>query len=258
MEKLACKLCGELKELQYSHVIGKSVFRTISQRSGKHYGLLTDPEKNKIIRSTDQWASLMLCEGCESLLNSRYENYSLWVLKNKQKGVKHQDTNACLLIKNVNQIRLMLYVISIFWRAAVSEHNVFKGVVISPELSSYLKRCLLGEENINANLFSVRISKLIDKRDHYSEDLLKGVITNLVSRPISNGESYIMFFSGFYFEIFIGGLNVTDRYEFGILKKNKRILRIPYKDIFSIPELLNSFAKTREIAIRDKAQLTFI
>lgn len=258
MENDLCKLCDQAKELQNSHVIGKSIFRAINKNSGKHYGIYTDQEANKVVRSTDQWATPMLCENCESLLNSRYENYSSWALRNKQPGVKHQTNLHYLSIKNVNQKRLLMYVISIFWRAAVSSHKVFKNVQIPSEINEYLKRCILGKINIDTKLFAVRITKLMDPSNYLSDVILQGIITNLMPRNVEKGSSFIMVFSGYSFEILIGCLEPCEMYEHGVLRKNKSVLHIPYQDPLSIPELFRSLKKTRDIAIRDVNSLNYI
>ncbi|RSZ25734.1 hypothetical protein [Acinetobacter bereziniae] len=258
MEMPLCKLCDKPSELKNSHVIGKSVFRNIIKNSGKHYGIVTDHESGKIIRSTDQWATLMLCGECESLLNSKYENYSLWVLKNKQHGVKHQEKNHYWTIRNVNQHRLMMYVLSIFWRASISDHKVFKDVNLPVEISEYLKNCLLGKMSIDTKIYSVRISKLIDDRNYYSKQVIEGIITNIGRREMKKGLCYIMVFAGYYFEIFLDCLQPFERFGSGVLRKNKTVLNLPYHDILSIPELFNSLKKTREIAIKDIDELTFL
>ena len=103
-----CKLCDTIKQLQRSHVIGRSVFHHLLKNSQGNYGYTTLLSEKKIERTSDNWALPMLCSTCESLLNSRYENYSLWTLKNKQKGVKHRTKNGHLQIQNVNQYRLII------------------------------------------------------------------------------------------------------------------------------------------------------
>ncbi|WP_018678249.1 hypothetical protein [Acinetobacter tjernbergiae] len=105
MKISTCKLCNELKELQRSHVIGKSVFRNML-KNGEHYAITTSLSENKIFRSNDQWTTPMLCSDCEQLLNNKYENYSLWALRNKQRGVKHREGPNCLIISNLNQYRV--------------------------------------------------------------------------------------------------------------------------------------------------------
>lgn len=258
MDLILCKLCDRPKELKHSHVIGRSIFRSTIGRGDKHYGIIIDHEKDKIVRSTDQWATLMLCNECENFLNSRYENYSLWVLKNKQNGVRHQTNPHYYSIKNINQKRMMMYIISIFWRAAVSEHKVFSKVSLEPEMSEYLKKSILGKIDINTKVFSVRISKLFDEANHYSEDVLKSVITNIHPRVIENGVSYIMLFSGFFFEIFFGNLNADERFGYGFLRKNKIILNMPYQNILSIPEVHAAFSKMRFLAERDIKELDYL
>ncbi len=258
MENKTCKLYDQVKELKNSHVIGKSVFRELLKRSNTHYGLVTEPENKRIIRSTDQWASMMLCNDCENLLNSRYENYALWVLKNKQKGVKHKIRLQYFTIAPVNQYRLIMYVISIIWRAAVSQHKVFRQVEFSTEITEYLKQCILGKVTLDHNLFSVKISKLIDSRNYYTEDVIQGVITNLAPRSNGKNVSYLMVFLGYCFEIKLACEEINELYEIGVLRKKKSILHIPYVDMLSIPEVFRSLKVTKEIAEKYPQKLNFL
>lgn len=259
MKISVCKLCDETKELQWSHVIGKSIFKNILRKNGAHYSITTSLSEKKIFRSNDQWATYLLCKNCEELLNARYENYSLWALKNKQKGVKHQYRDNYLMISGVNQYRLIMYIISIFWRATKSDHRVFKHSITVDEIDNYLKKCILGESEIDSKVISVRVSKLACERNYYTQDILENVITNLVPRTShEKGFSYFMIFSGYYFEILIGCLEPHQRFDLGILRKNKRILKVPYVDFLSIPEVFNYWKETKEIYENDKENLKYL
>lgn len=48
-----CKLCGEEKELQRSHVIGKAVFSKILREVENGYAINISTGKNQIKKSTD-------------------------------------------------------------------------------------------------------------------------------------------------------------------------------------------------------------
>lgn len=247
MKLSICKLCDQPKELQRSHVIGRSVFRSML-KPGEHLTFTASLSEKRIFRSNDQWATPMLCSECEQLLNNRYENYSLWVLKNKQSGVKHRIHKDYLAISNLNQYRIGMYILSIFWRASQSDHKVFENVEITEEINEYFKSCIKGLKNLDFNAVKIKIGKLKCSRNFYTDEDLRGIITNPVLNEIKdNSFSYFMIFSGYYFELTFHCTQPLRHSEDGILVKNKRILRVPFIDILSIPKMQQAFIKTREM-----------
>lgn len=244
-----CKLCDEAKELQRSHVIGRSVFRKLLKTSGCNFVYSPLIKEQRIIKTNDQWVTTLLCKDCEGLLNSKYENYSLWALKNKQKGVKHLEKKEKYSIIGIDQYRLALYIVSIYWRAAQSTHPAYRQVSINEKLSEYLKKCILGKIQLDFTLISIKISKLIDRSKQLKNDALTGFLTSLHPRVQNKyAYSYFMIFEGFHFEFFFGALNTFDRAQKGIVRKNKTIIHLPYLDIFSIKELVSNMMETKKIA----------
>lgn len=242
-----CKLCNKSKELQRSHVIGRSVFNNLLKNTEGNYGYITLLDEKKIEKTSDHWALPMLCSTCESLLNSRYENYSIWTLKNKQKGVKHKIKDTYLQIQNANQYRLIMYVVSIFWRAIHSEHRVFKNINMPIEIENHLKTCILGKISLQKNLIYIRIFKLINTSGILPNLPLNEFITNIVQTKGQHKLSFYTIFEGYYFEI---NFDTTDTYkysELGILNPRKRVLNIPYKEIFSIKDIIDYWQKTKSI-----------
>ncbi|UMN10600.1 hypothetical protein [Acinetobacter baumannii] len=106
MKKGICKLCDLEKELKRSHVIGRAVFK--KALNGANYALRLDKQHKKVIKDQDQWATYMLCGDCEHDLNTKYEGYSLDILRNKKKSVKHKKEIITMkfrvLIKKTNFI----------------------------------------------------------------------------------------------------------------------------------------------------------
>lgn len=49
MKISVCKLCDETKELQWSHVIGKSIFKNILRKNGAHYSITTSLSEKKFL-----------------------------------------------------------------------------------------------------------------------------------------------------------------------------------------------------------------
>ncbi|ESK54327.1 hypothetical protein [Acinetobacter tjernbergiae] len=148
-----------------------------------------------------------------------------------------------------------MYVLSIFWRASQSKHKAFANVELTDEINRYFQNCIKDLIGLDPNAVMIKVAKLKCSRNYYTEEHLRGIITNPVLRKLGeNRFSYFMIFSGYYFEIMLyttPGLKVS---EAGVLKKNKRILKVPYIDILSIPEMVKAFLKTREL---QKSQQVF-
>lgn len=237
-----CKLCENQKELKKSHIIPRAVFKRALK--GYTYGIMLDNEYNKIIKVQDQWAKYMLCAECEHLLNVNYEQYSLDVLRNNLKEIKFLEKGQYLQIENIDQTRMVLFVISILWRAIESDHKIFNQLkILNIELiiRKLLQNCVKHKVLPNLQFFSVRISKLVTTIDDL-KDLKLDFITNLTFKPVVAQKRirFLIIFEGYCFEIFFHS-DPKDRLTgLGVLNKKKKILKLPYIDAFTIPELHKS------------------
>lgn len=246
-----CKLCLNTSELQRSHIIGKSVFNNLFKNTEGNFGYTTHTTEKKIKKTNEHWTSYLLCAHCESLLNSRYENYALWSLKNKQMGVKHKNKEHHLQIQNITQSRLILYVISIFWRAIHSDHQVFQKLNNNfkneQAIENHLRLCILNNVIPPKNLIYVKIFKLTNTTNILRDINLKDFISNIVQTKETNVLSFYTIFEGYYFEvIFSPNLNYKLS-DLGVLNSRKKTLNIPYKELFSIKDFIDYWQRTRAI-----------
>ncbi|MCT6584792.1 hypothetical protein [Acinetobacter baumannii] len=241
MKKGICKLCDLEKELKRSHVIGRAVFKKALK--GANHALRFDRQHNKVVKDQDQWATYMLCGECEQKLNKKYEEYSLNVLRDRMKSVKHKKRDSHYEIQGVDQKKLILYLLSIMWRGIESNHEVFKKLKIfdeSPVAKNFLKKSVKNEQVFLTECFDLRISKLVSLIAPFSEmelDFITDIYCNIDEKQRIR---LLTIFEGYCFEFFF----LTDKSQFltglGVLKKNKSILKMPYIDIFSIPEFQKS------------------
>lgn len=241
MEKGICKLCDLEKELKRSHVIGRAVFKKALK--GANYALRLDKEHNKVIKDQDQWATYMLCGDCEHDLNTKYEGYSLDILRNRKKSVKHKKRDNHYEIQGVDQKKLILYLISIMWRGIESNHEVFKKLKIfdeSPVAKNFLKGCIKSERVILTECYDVRISKLVSSITSFKNKELDFITDIHCSIDDNKSFRFLTIFEGYCFEFFYHTESSQIVSGLGVLKKNKRILKMPYIDVFSIPEFRKS------------------
>lgn len=242
-----CRLCKKESELRKSHVIPRSVFKRALK--GFTYGLILDQQYNKVVNYQDQWAGYLLCGECESNLSTRYEEYSLGVLRGEQKRVKHQNKSEYLQIVDVDQKKLILFIISILWRAIESDHEVFKNLTDLNEaelIKENLRLCIC--ENIlpEQNLFTVRVSKLVTNIEQLKNLELKFITNWSFSADKRGFLRGLLIIDGYCFEVFFPIYSTNRLFGIGVLKENKRILKIPRIEAFSIPELNSSILKILE------------
>jgi len=233
-----CKLCKNKKDLQLSHAIGDSIFKKILRaNSGKAISITSDDEP--IGYTSDSWAEYQLCSDCEMLLNDRYESYSLGVLR--ARNCKISKSSLGVTFSNVDQHKLIMYFLSIFWRAANSGHRSYNNVRILKNDNEYLRDAILSDYKIPANKFTVQISRVIDltKNRGFSDKNLKDIIISPFCRVYETKISACFMFEGFFVEIFMRGYSRKDRNKYGVLSKAKRIFVAPYINLFEIPEIVD-------------------
>ncbi|MDC5151092.1 hypothetical protein NRA15_11270 [Acinetobacter baumannii] len=241
-----CKLCGEEKELQRSHVIGKAVFRKILKESVGNYLIDISVNNQKITKSNDTWESKLLCTDCETFFNSQYEKYSVNVLRKKEKGVRAIEGNHGIYFRDVDQSRIILYLCSIYWRAAHSTHKAYEGVRITDELSQYLAYVFKGKFNLNAKVFSARIRLITDESKTFTDDRIKMIVSPYF-RFKGKGFVFCMAYEGYFFELFFNASNFKERQQPGFLNKASSSFFVPKVDLLDIPAIAMNIAQGIEI-----------
>lgn len=236
MKLSKCKLCDNQSNLVKSHVIPRAVFAKTLK--GFTYGKVLDRKYNKVVNEQDQWATRMLCLECEHFLNINYEQYTLNVLRNASANLTKLQSNKSLQISNIDQKTVILFIISIFWRALESDHEKFKilkKIQIDSNFKNLLKKCVRDNWLPFNNFFSVKLSKLITNIDKY-KDLKLDFISNFSIEPYENERVRILLIlEGYLFEIFLHSKPHDQVLENGVLNKKKKILNVPFIEVFSIP-----------------------
>jgi hypothetical protein len=235
-----CKLCKVGTDIKKSHAIADSVFKKIFRvNSGKAITFSNDEED--ISYSNDSWWEYQLCGDCETHLNQSYEKYSLQVLR-------AQTGNFCkseygLTFSDVDLHKFNMFFLSIFWRAANSGHSAYKNVVMLDQDNEFLRDALLHNRKVPISRLSVKVERLIDKtlEGGFTPESLKELIISPFCRihetHKTNHVSVCFIFEGFFIQIFMPGLKLKNRVKSGVINEPKRILSIPYLDLFNIKEI---------------------
>jgi hypothetical protein len=242
-----CKLCDLEKELQKSHAIGRTVFNKVLASTSKNVLLNISPRKSEISTSNDQWDTYQLCSSCEALFNKQYENYSIQALRGKYDSVKITETRLGISFQGLKQERVLLYILSIFWRAAKSEHSAYDGVSIPEDLNKYLKYIFLENKDTLPNFFNVRMRAIDDKMQLMSKDALQKVLISPYVYKENKNLIYVMMFEGWYFEVFFLRPSFKERKKYGFLRNGKNVFLAPFIDFSEIPELMRSLIHGKAI-----------
>ncbi len=235
-----CALCLQIAELRRSHAIPNSIFRLISKKNNGQAVSFNDDDASLVDYSSDSWWEYQLCGNCEQHLNSSYERYSLSVIRaGKGKLLKHDHG---MTFSEIDTLKLQLFFLSIFWRAAKSKNEAYKRVKIPESLSNELRVHLLSKTRVPLRLMTVKISRLIDlsAKDGFSLSVLKDFVVSPFFRRLSGDKfSFCFIFEGFFIEIFIPGYTLKQRTARGVINPLSKIFIAPFLNIFDIPEVVS-------------------
>lgn len=237
-----CKLCKEQKALHLSHAVGDSVFKKLF-RSNSGKGISITSGNEDIAYCSDSWAEHQLCADCEKLLNVEYEKYSLGVLRGQ--NCSFDKTELGLSFVGLDQHKLIMYFLSIYWRAANSGHSAYKNALILKQDNEYLRNAIFNNKNIPSAKFSVKISRVIDLSESkgFTPESIKELIVSPFFRIDENKKvstiSICFMFEGFFIEVYITALSIKRRKQHGVLSKAKSNIVIPYINLFDIEEIVD-------------------
>lgn len=125
----ACRLCGASETLLKSHIIPEFIYRPMYDE--KHRFFVLDAVKRW--RAKPLQKGLMeriLCHGCEQLL-SEFEKYAAEVMSGNS-SAKLQQYHDRVCISGLDYARFKLFLLSVLWRASVTNHEFFKLVSLGP------------------------------------------------------------------------------------------------------------------------------
>lgn len=235
-----CALCLKIADLRRSHAIPDSVFKRISKENNGKSIRFNNDNTSLVDYSSDSWWEYQLCGDCEKHLNLSYEQYSLSVLRAGKGKISKHDFGVTF--SEVDTLKLQLFFLSIFWRAANSRNEAYQKVYIPEPWNNELRLHLLNKTRVPLHFMTVKISRLIDRsaNDGFSLSTLKNVIASPFFRKLPNRKfSFCFLFEGFFIEIFMPGYRLKQRTAKGVINPLNKTAAAPYLNIFDIPEILN-------------------
>ena len=252
-----CALCLAVTDLRRSLAIQDAVFKRIAKENNGQSIRFDDSDTSLVEYSSDSWWEYQLCGGCEQHLNLSYEQYSLSAIRaGKGKIFKHQ---FGVTFSEIDTLKLQLFFLSIFWRAANSRNEAYQKVYIPEPWDNELRIHLLNKSRVPLRFMTVTISRLIDRsaKDGFSLEVLKSLIISPFFRKLPNRKfSFCFLFEGFFIEIFMPGHTLKQRAVKGIINPLSKAIVAPYLDIFDTPEILGLFVAGYKKNLEGKVKFT--
>ena len=144
-------------------------------------------------------------------------------------------------------------IVSICWRASISDSPMYAGVSVNQKLQSVMFLAIRSESNNVLRTFSVKISRLWDKRNRgstgFPPEQMSGLIipvqTYLGTKKGRSNPSHAVFHfaaCGFLIHLFVPKLPTIICQKPGMLQKGQNELFAPIQHIFDYPPIAEALA----------------
>jgi len=173
-----CQLCKNEKKLIEAHIIPKWAFRYL-------YPDIPDAYKHPLVmvkngsetrRPIGPYDSNILCSECDGFLGS-FDDYGKSVFLDAK--LEHYG-NLAYLVRNVDFDKLRIFILSVAWRASLSNREEFKEISMGP-YEDRIGKILLNLKNDQDIELSDDFSFIVTKFDE--GDLPKDVVDRHVQTP---------------------------------------------------------------------------
>lgn len=164
-----CKLCLQVKDLQASHLMPRSLYKKArsSEGTGNQDPLLVTTTERR--RTSYQITDYVLCRQCEQRFNKNGENYVMRIVTTQDlqfpllNALKKTSPSAsgdgwasysAADTPDINRDQIAYFAISVFWRASVHTWERESGELVSIDLgkeyNEQIRKYLLGEAPLPA------------------------------------------------------------------------------------------------------------
>lgn len=193
-----CNLCKKKKKLVKSHIYPDFLFKNLGlyfpDQKGQgrvHKANFYDDSlryNTKGLPSSPYDAEI-LCEECDNFLNEKYENYA----KNKMfdevpeyEKIHYADSGFELVtFFGIDYSRFKLFMLSIFWRASISDR--FPGIKLTINDEESIRKMLVNEQPGEEDEFCVALFHLNDP------EITHQLITDIKEIKTDNQTCYLFF-----------------------------------------------------------------
>ncbi len=166
-----CQLCMKPSQLALSHAIPNALIRDIQRRnSGQSFFVTGRPPYHR--RSNDSGGDHLLCELCETKLNTSFDAYGVrWIKQERQQLGKSSRIDR----RAVDPQIMLGFVSSVLWRAAISKNAAYDSIETEYGERMQLRRAFETPDDRYA-LATMSVSNLIDSKKRFSPVALRDVV----------------------------------------------------------------------------------
>lgn len=188
---MICKGCNQDKKLVRTHIIPESFFRELRAEEGT-LKLVTNTKGEYTKRAPiGIYDKEILCKECEDLFQE-VDDYAAKILLNSDNHEElfNEGRLAGYRIKDIDYNLLKRFVISLLWRASISNQNFFRKVHLGP-MEARAKKLIWDKSSGDKHEFSFVLAKFDDT----------GTFSKIVLDPHQErwfGKRYYRFYLGGY------------------------------------------------------------
>jgi hypothetical protein len=141
----------------------------------------------------------------------------------------------------ISQRQLILFFLAIFWRAALSSNEKYRGIVLSEANADQIKRILKSRNNLTLRGLSVRVRNVIDGYGYIEPNEIPGDANVFWPVPLPKDEVWFaLMMNNFYIELEMPGKR-TKRKGQGFLSLDKNGIEIVDVDLHEEPVIYDTF-----------------
>ncbi len=167
-----CKLCLQKKKLVKSHIIPEFFYKPVYEKGLHRLNVFSTNPDEKDIYLQKGIREKLLCNNCEKLL-SKFEDYTYRTINNTpEKQISLQSDE--MHISGIDYTKFKLCLLSILWRASVSQQDFFSDIKLGPH-EEKIRKMILYENPKKINDYGFLTIGLLDDNNK--------LLNSLISQP---------------------------------------------------------------------------
>ncbi|MCK4743644.1 MAG: hypothetical protein KAT25_07470 [Sulfuriflexus sp.] len=250
--KNKCKMCNSSEPLKNSHILPRSYFRGLKKGSGQLYEVKSSADIEARLTNADPKEEL-LCSDCEQFLSINYEKYGTRLLKD----TKVNPGKDTVTFKSFRYKEFYLYLISILWRASISNLERYEHIELGESINNLLCHCVRNNRlKIQTSLkldhfFKISVIRLKDESQNLDDLTLRKVMFDMsveFGEKPQDGILYYFSVDGFLITYHFSSEEdihmVRTKRNFAQLL-NRQNMTIPIRDISNFKQIVDGFNTIR-------------
>ncbi len=242
-----CKLCGKsAKLIKQSHIVPQFMYKGLFVDNHSFLVDLKDPERKPLKFQTGFYDKYILCSNCDNVLLSGLENYAARLLYEGIDDIEIRKTASqqgveFLEIEGVDYKKMKRFVLSMLWRAHISNNPFFKEINI-PDHEKTLRKFVFTGDPIAEDVYSISLIGVKNNEGNAFASFPNPGVTEL-----AGGRVAFFFINGMFYFIRVDRESDFTLFESFPLRESK-LVRIPLLTGELASTLLQKFGLPEKMA----------